>query len=114
MRDYRLYLSDIDEAVEKILEFTKGYSRLKLCADVKTADAVIRNLEVIGEAAKHIPKKLREKYPDVDWSAMMGLRNIIAHEYFGVDLDIIWKTISEKLPELKKQLERIIAEIENS
>lgn len=112
MRDYKLYLIDIDEAVEKVLTFTDGYTYKKFCGDAKTVDAVIRNLEIIGEAAKHIPKKLREKYPDIDWQAMVGLRNIIAHEYFGVDLDIIWKTIKKKLPELKKQLEKVINEAE--
>lgn len=89
MRDYRLYLVDIQEAATKILAFTKGYNYKSFSSDDKTIDAVIRNFEVIGEASKHVPKKLREQYPEVDWQAMVGLRNIIAHEYFGVDLKII-------------------------
>jgi uncharacterized protein with HEPN domain len=111
LREYKLYLNDIQEAVNKILVYTKGYTYKKFSSDDRTIDAVIRNLEVIGEASKHIPKKLRDQYPEVDWQAMVGLRNIIAHEYFGVDLKIIWKTIKERLPELSKHLEKIIAEL---
>ena len=74
-------------------------------------DAVIRNLEVIGEASKHVPKKLKDRYQEVDWQVMVGLRNIIAHEYFGVDLRIIWKTARESIPELDKQIKSIIADL---
>ncbi len=108
MRDYRLYLSDIQEATSKIISFTKGYSYTRFSSDERTIDAVIRNLEIIGEAAKHIPKKLKDQYPEVDWRAMVGLRNIITHEYFGVDLKIIWKTARERIPELNKQIKSII------
>lgn len=111
MRDYRLYLSDIQEAANKIITFTKGYSYKKFSADERTVDAVIRNLEVIGEASKHVPKRLKDQYPEVDWHAMVGLRNIIAHEYFGVDLKIIWKTVRERIPELNKQIKSIIADL---
>lgn len=111
MRDYRLYLYDIQEAVNKIIVFTKGYSYKKFSTDERTIDAVIRNLEVIGEASKHIPKKLKDQYPEVDWRAMVGLRNIITHEYFGVDLKIIWKTVRERIPQLNKHIESIIADL---
>jgi uncharacterized protein with HEPN domain len=73
-------------------------------------DAVIRNLEIMGEAVKHIPKRVKEKYPDIDWKAMAGMRNILAHEYFGVRMGIIWKTIWERLPDLRHRMEEILEE----
>jgi uncharacterized protein with HEPN domain len=109
LRAYNLYLADIAGAVEKILEYTKDYDYRKFSGDTLRVDAVVRNLEVIGEAAKHIPKKVKEQYPDVDWRAMAGMRDIITHEYFGVDLKIIWKTIRDQLPKLKKQIDLILA-----
>jgi len=78
--------------------------------DVKTVDAVTRNLQVIGEAAGHIPKRKKEKHRHIDWRGMVGMRNILVHEYFGVRLEIIWKTIRERLPELRKQIEEILKE----
>ena len=110
MRDYRLYLHDIKEAVEKIETFTKGFTFKEFAKDAKTVDAVIRNLEIIGEAAKHIPKKVKERHADIDWKAMAGMRNIFTHEYFGVRMGIIWKTIGERLPELKHKIEEILRE----
>lgn len=110
MRDYKLYLHDIKEAVEKIETFTKGFTLEEFAQDTKTVDAVIRNLEILGEAAKHIPKRVKEKYPDIDWKAIGGMRNILAHEYFGVRTGIIWKTIKERLPQLRYKVEEILGE----
>ena len=108
MREYKLFLYDIKEALEKIKDFTTSISFEDFKQDVKTIDAVLRNLEIIGEASKHIPKSIRERYTNIDWKAIIGMRNIIAHEYFGVRLEIIWKTIEERLPELKETIEKII------
>jgi uncharacterized protein with HEPN domain len=110
LRDYKLYLHDIKEAVEKIETFTEGFTFEEFAQDVKTVDAVIRNLEIIGEAAKHIPKRVKERHPDIDWKAIAGMRNILAHEYFGVRMGIIWKTIGERLPELRYKIEEILKE----
>jgi len=110
LRDYKLYLHDIEEALEKIKAFTKGYTLEEFAKDTKTVDAVVRNLEIIGEAAKHIPKSVKERSPDIDWKAIAGMRNILAHEYFGVRMGIIWKTIQERLPELGHRIEEILAE----
>ena len=109
MRDSKLYLRDIREALEKIDTFTKEFTFEEFAEDAKTVDAVIRNLEILGEAAKHIPKRVKEKHPDVDWKAMAGMRNILVHEYFGVRMGIIWKTIKERLPELKQKIGEILA-----
>ena len=108
MREFKLFLYDIKEAIEKIEIFTKSISLEEFESDVKTIDAVLRNLEIIGEASKSIPKRIREKHNDIDWKAIIGMRNIIAHEYFGVSLQIVWKTIEERLPELKEAIEKII------
>jgi len=110
LRDYKLYLYDIQQAIEKIETFTRGFTFEEFAQDAKTVDAVIRNLEILGEAAKHIPKRVKEKHPDIDWKAMAGMRNILAHEYFGVRMGIIWKTIRERLPELRHQIEEILKE----
>ena len=113
MRDYKLYLHDIKQAVEKIETFTKGFAFEEFAQDTKTVDAVIRNLEILGEAAKHIPKRVKERHPDIDWKAIGGMRNILAHEYFGVRMGIIWKTIRERLPELRYKVEEILREGKN-
>lgn len=78
MRDYRLYLHDIKEAIERIETFTMGFTFEEFAEDDKTVDAVIRNLEILGEAAKHIPKRLKEKHPDVDWKAKKDLGDVRA------------------------------------
>ncbi len=110
MRDYKLYLYDIREAIEKIETFTKGLTFEGFAEDTKTVDAVIRNLEIMGEASKHIPKRVKDKHPGIDWKAMSGMRNILAHEYFGVRMGIIWKTIKERLPELRHKIEEILGD----
>ena len=71
-------------------------------------DAVVRNLEIIGEAAKHVSKTIRERNKDIPWSEMVSMRNKVTHEYFGVDMEILWKTITEDLPELKKKIKKLI------
>ena len=110
MRDYKLYLYDIQEAIDKVESFTERMTSEQFAKDVKTIDAVTRNLQVIGEAAGHIPRRIKEKHRNIDWRGMVGMRNILVHEYFGVRLEIIWKTIRERLPELGKQIEGILRE----
>ncbi len=110
MRDYKLYLYDLKEAIDKVESFTEGLTSEEFAKDVKTIDAVTRNLQVIGEAAGHIPKRIKEKHLNIDWRGMVGMRNILVHEYFGVRSEIIWKTIRERLPELREQVEEILKE----
>ena len=75
--------------------------------DRKTIDAVIRNLEIIGEAATHVPSDQQDKYQEIPWLQMKGMRNILVHEYFGIDVEVLWKTIEEDLPLLKTQIETL-------
>ena len=110
MKDYKLYLYDIKEAIDKIESFSEGLTSEEFAKDVKTVDAVTKNLQVIGEAAGHIPKRIKEKHHHIDRRGMVGMRNILVHEYFGVRLEIIWKTSRERLPDLRKQIEEILKE----
>jgi uncharacterized protein with HEPN domain len=109
-RDYRVYLDDILEATNKILSYTAGFSYDEFRADSKTIDAVIRNFMVIGEAASKIPDEIRSSHGEIQWRDMVGLRNIVIHEYFGIKLDVIWKVIQEDLPELDLQINRMLSQ----
>ena len=100
-RNWVMRVEDILECIRKIKAFTTGMTYDKFCKDAKTIDAVIRNLEIIGEAAAHIPLEVQEQYPDLAWLEMRGMRNIMAHEYFGVSLPIIWHTIEQDLTPLE-------------
>jgi uncharacterized protein with HEPN domain len=104
MRDYKFYLEDIQSSIQKIGKFTKGLSLQKFQKDDLVIDAVIRNLAVIGEASKSIPDKIKKKYPNIEWEKIAALRNILVHEYFGIDEQIVWDIITNKLPELKKTI----------
>lgn len=107
-RDYRVYLDDILEATEKIREYTAGLSLKDFKGDSKTLDAVVRNLEIIGEAAKKVPDEVRLQAPDVAWKKIAGLRDILIHEYFGIDVTIIWDIIENKLPVLENDVRRLL------
>ncbi|MHC4677946.1 MAG: HepT-like ribonuclease domain-containing protein [Planctomycetota bacterium] len=99
-RDEIMYLQDIAESCEKILRFTAGLSQSDLMGDERTYDAVIRNLEIIGEAAKHVSEDLRRQLADIEWRKAAGLRDILAHAYFGIDNDILWDVVQNKVPQL--------------
>lgn len=103
-RSWQFRIDDIIEAIAKIERYTNSIDFATWQKDEKTVDAVIRNLEVIGEAASNLPIGIQEQYKDVPWGMMRGIRNILAHEYFGIDLEIVWKTVKEDLPNLKKRL----------
>ena len=95
-KDYRDYIQDILDSIDEIYVFIGQMSREEFLNDRKTVKAVLRNLEIVGEAAKKIPPPLRDKYPDIPWKKMAGLRDKLIHEYFGVDLEIIWQLIKEE------------------
>jgi uncharacterized protein with HEPN domain len=88
-RDYRVYLQDVLEAVVNVGEFVGNMSRSEFEDDKKTVHAVVRNLEVIGEAVKAVPPEVRDRHPQVPWQRIAGLRNILIHHYFGIDIDIV-------------------------
>ena len=100
-RDFRVYLEDILGSISKIRRYTSGLSKQAFAADDKTLDAVVRNLEVLGEAVKQLPAELRAREPNIDWQKIAGLRDILIHQYFGIDVDILWDVIKNKLPLLE-------------
>lgn len=107
-RDYRQWLEDILESCGKILRFTAQISFDEFVEDEKTYDAVVRNLEIIGEAAKNVPEDIRVRYPGIEWRKIAGLRDVIAHEYFGIDNDILWDIIQNKINALQEEVRRIM------
>ena len=104
------YLEDISGAISDIYTFTQGMSADGFMADKKTVNAVIRSLEIIGEATGKIPKGVCRRYPDVPWDEVIGMRNRLIHEYFGVDLDIVWQTIKDDLEPLETAIKAILTE----
>ena len=99
-RDVRLYCADILDSGAAILEFVKDLTFEEFCTDRKTYSAVIREFEIIGEAVGKLPEELKGSHPDVEWQDIKDFRNLLSHEYFGVDLEIVWKIIEDDLPVL--------------
>ena len=104
-REIADYLGDILSAIVEVEEFTRGMSYDAFIVDKRTINAVIRSLEVLGEATKHIPAGFRKKHPDIPWSKMAGMRDVLIHDYMGVDLKTVWKVAQERLPEIKPLVE---------
>lgn len=102
-----LLLNDIRESIDRIEKYTEGMSLEDFSKDRKTIDAVARNLEIMGEAANRLPDEFKEIHSDVEWYKIVGLRHRIVHEYFGVDLQIIWRILRKDLPELRRSLAQI-------
>ena len=107
-KDYKVFLEDILEAVRKVRDYTDGLSLEAFAADAKTFDAVIRNLEIIGEAVKQIPEDIRSRRPEVEWKRIARLRDILIHQYFGVDVQIVWDIVQNKLSLLEQAVKALL------
>lgn len=109
-RNWKMRFDDILECISRIQRYTEGMTFDEFEQDDKTIDSVLRNLEIIGEASRHVPRTIMEKYPQLPWMEMYTMRNIVIHEYHGVNLKIIWQTITEDLPPLSIQIKEVLEE----
>lgn len=107
-KDVTVFLLHILESIERIQDFTKNVSKEKFFKDVKLQDAVIRRIEIIGEAAKNIPQDFRQKHADIPWNEMAKTRDKLIHGYFGVDLELTWNIVKTDLPKLKEKIGSLI------
>src|SRR3989344_9125594 len=112
-RDLGLFIDDILESIKNIKEFTKGLNKEKFLKNKLKQSAVIRQIEIIGEAVKNIPSSFRDKHPEIQWNKIAGMRDVIIHGYFSIDLDAVWNAIESDLPKLKNQIEKIKEELEH-
>jgi len=103
-REWPFRIKDILQAIGKIEQYTKNMTASEFKKNELVFDAVVRNFEIIGEASVHIPRAFRDAHPDVPWKQMAAMRNILIHEYFGVNIGTVWQTVHTRLPSLKQQL----------
>src|SRR3989338_863180 len=111
-RNYKLFIKDIADAMEHIEEFIGDMTLEEIEADEKTSSAVIRKFEVIGEAVKHIPNKIKEEHNGIQWKSMAGMRDRLIHAYFGIDYKLVWAAIKIEIPKLKPKLAKLLLSFE--
>ena len=110
-RSLRLYLEDILSSGAKVLRYTEGMTCEDFIRDERTYDAVVRNLQIIGEVVKNVPMEFRDKYKQIEWRKIAGLRDILAHAYFSLEDEILWDVVENKVPILIEQIREILLEL---
>lgn len=113
-RDSRLWLEDIIASIERIERFTNKHDVISFNNDEMASDATILNLAIVGEAAKLIPDEIKTQVPSITWKDIIGLRNIIIHQYFAVDLEIIWRIVTQDLPPLKLKIQSLLYQLDQN
>lgn len=108
-KDPEVFLAHILESIQLIEEYSKNVTKAKFLNDRSTQDAIMRRLEIIGEAVKNLPAAYRAKHPSIPWKKISGMRDILIHEYFAVDLSLTWKVVKSELPIIKKKLSKILS-----
>lgn len=110
-RNYAIYVADMRMAVARALEYVEGQDFVQFSADQKTVDAVLRNFEILGEACGRVPEDIRVRAPEIDWRGIKDFRNVVAHFYSGIDLELVWDLIQKRLPGLERALSHLEASL---
>lgn len=108
-----IFIQDIIGSIEKIEKYTKGINKEKFFKEDKIQDAVMKRLEVIGEAVRNLPDDFRDEHPNIPWKQITGMRDVLIHDYFGINLERVWGTVKKDLPELKDKISKILEEIKS-
>ncbi len=113
-RDNKLFLEDILVAIHDIETFSQGITFKDFCSDKEKRLAILKSFEIIGEAVKNLEESLTSQYPSIPWARMAAFRDVLTHEYFGIDLEFVWKVIAERLPRLKQEMLQIKNQLNKS
>jgi len=113
-KDPKIFIEHILESIKDIEEYIKGIKKDEFLSSRKTQDAVIRRIEIIGEAVKNIPDEIKGKYPDIPWKRIAGMRDVLIHEYFGVDLELTWRVAKKEMVDLKTKILKIKEQLERN
>ncbi|MBI4535535.1 MAG: DUF86 domain-containing protein [Ignavibacteriae bacterium] len=111
-REVHLFVKDISTAIRSIEEYMGNLSFDEFANDAKTCNAVVWQIQIIGEATKNIPSSIKKKYPDIPWKEMAGMRDRIVHSYFGISYDIVWKAVKERLPQIGTRINQILEDFD--